>query len=475
MDHDSKRSNVRVPIPRNTLDDNCWPAMPDAAGARMLALQYQLNETQWWSSQHLRKSQLRQLSVLLRHARETVPFYRERLAGLDLSSGIDIESLSAIPLLARQDIQTRFDELISARVPAAHGMLVDGETSGSTGRPIRYRSTELAALFWQVFTLRDHLWHRRDFHGKLGSIRGRVQAGTTQGWGVSTDVAYRTGAMSMCNTDLPVHEQAQWLLQENPDYLISIASNARALAVYCGERGLRPSKLREVRTYGEALHSDMRAICREAWNVSVVDMYSCAEGGYLALQCPENEHYHVQSESVWLEVLNQRGLPCAPGEIGKVVITPLHNFAMPLVRYDLGDYAEVGPECRCGRGLPVIRGIFGKTRHMLRLANGDSWFPRFGEARFPRIAPVRQFQVAQKSFDAIEVVLAVARALTPEEEQKMREHVLQHLRHPFHISFVYVDSIPRAASGKYEDFRCEVEPLRAEQAAPIPGSGVSAA
>jgi phenylacetate-CoA ligase len=458
MGNDAGRGSTHAALPRNALAGNCWPAVPDAAGARMLALQYQLDETQWWSARRLRDEQLRQLSVLLQHARDTVPFYRQRLAGLDLSRGLTARSFVAIPLLARQDIQTSFDALISTRVPAAHGNATDGETSGSTGRPIRYRTTELARFFWQVFTLRDHLWHQRDFNGKLASIRGRVELGAAHGWGPATDVAYRSGPVSMCNTNLPVGEQAQWLMRENPDYLISVASNAHALAIYCREHGLRPSGLREVRTYGEALHPDMRTLCRQAWDVPVVDMYTCSEGGYLALQCPEHEHYHVQSESVLLEVLNQQGLPCAPGEIGKVVITPLHNFAMPLVRYDIGDYAEVGPECACGRGLPVLRSIMGKTRHVLRLPGGDMRFPRFGEAQFPSIAPVRQFQVVQKSLDSIEVNLVVAHALTAAEEQNMREHVLANLQHPFRISFVYREAIPRAESGKYEDFRCEITP-----------------
>ncbi|MCE9638993.1 MAG: phenylacetate--CoA ligase family protein [Betaproteobacteria bacterium] len=458
MSNGPNRMNTHVAVPRNALANHCWPAVPDAAGARMLALQYQLNQSQWWSAGQLREEQFRQLSVLLLHARETVPFYRQRLAGLDLSRGLDAASFAAVPLLTRQDVQTSFDALTSTRVPAAHGKVADGETSGSTGRPVRFRITELGGLFWQVFTLRDHLWHRRDLSGKLASIRGRVQPGTAAGWGPATEGAFRSGPLSMYNTNLPLGEQADWLMRENPAYLISIASNIRALARYCGEHGLRPSALREVRSYGEALHPDIRAICRQAWDVPVVDMYSCAEGGYLALQCPQHEHYHVQSESVLLEVLDREGLPCAPGAVGKVVITPLHNFAMPLLRYELGDYAEVGPACACGRGLPVITQIMGKTRHMLQLPDGGPRFPRFGEAKFHTIAPVRQFQVVQKSLAAIEVNLVVARALTPDEEQKLREHVLAHLKHPFSVSFVYLDDIPRAPSGKYEDFRCEIAP-----------------
>lgn len=462
-------------VPRSALVDVSWPALPDAAGARMLALQYQLNESQWWPALRLREAQLRQLTLLLRHARETVALYRERLAHLDLSQHVDAASFAAIPLLARQDIQNRFDALTSNRVPPAHGKVFEGETSGSTGRPIRFRSTELCDFFWHVFTLRDHLWHQRDFSAKLAAIRDRVEPGTGSGWGPSTDVAYRTGAMSTCNTAAPLSAQAQWLLRENPDYLISVASNARALAQYCGERSLRPPGLREVRTYGDALHPDMRESCRLAWNVPVVDIYSCKEAGYLALQCPECELYHVQSEGVWLEVLDAEGRPCAAGETGRVVITPLHNFSMPLLRYEIGDYAEVGPACGCGRGLPVLRRILGRVRNMLRLPNGDMQRPRFGEAKFARIAPVLQFQVVQQSFEELRVNLVVARALTPAEEQKLREHVLQHLGHPFRISLVYQESIPRAASGKYEDFLSEVAGPGEERPVPSDDSGAGAA
>jgi phenylacetate-CoA ligase len=86
-------------------------------------------------------------------------------------------------------------------------------------------------------------------------------------------------------------------------------------------------------------------------------VYSSDEAGYIALQCPEGEHYHVQSESLLLEVLDAAGSACMPGQVGRVIVTTLNNFAMPLVRYDTGGDAEVGPPCACGRGLPVLRSL----------------------------------------------------------------------------------------------------------------------
>src|SRR6185295_14515719 len=99
------------------------------------------------------------------------------------------------------------------------------------------------------------------------------------------------------------------------------------------------------------------------WGVGVVDVYSSEECGQIALQCPEHEQYHVQSESVLVEVLDDEGRPCAPGTIGRVVLTTLQNFAMPLIRYDIGDFAEPGPACPCGRALPVLTRIVGRVRN----------------------------------------------------------------------------------------------------------------
>lgn len=449
---------AHIAVPGSALQGVLWPAMPGAEGMRMLAMQHQFAQSERWTPEVLRAAQFAQLGHLLRHAQATVPFYRQRLAGLALDQPLDAAAFSRIALLQRQDIQENFDALGSQAVPADHGHSYPGESSGSTGRPIRYLKTELNDVFWHAFTLRDHLWQRRDFSGKLAAIRGpgRLKSGSGVGWGASTDAAFHTGPVAMCTTDESLAAQAAWLMQENPEYLISIASNAQALARHCVRQGLRPSRLREVRTYGEALHPELRSLVRAAWNVPVTDMYSCREGGYLALQCPQHEHYHVQAEGVYLELLNEQGHPCEAGELGRVVITPLHAFAMPLIRYEVGDYAEAGEPCDCGRGLPVIRRIAGRVRNMLRLPGGGLRYPRFGEYEFGAFEAVRQFQVVQKSLADIEVALVVARPLLPTETEALRLLILKNLGHPFNVSFFYCDAIPRSAGGKYEDFRSEV-------------------
>jgi phenylacetate-CoA ligase len=144
--------------------------------------------------------------------------------------------------------------------------------------------------------------------------------------------------------------------------------------------------------------------------------------------------------------------------VGRVVVTPLHNFAMPLVRYALGDYAEAGPPCPCGRGLPVLRRILGRARNMLRLPGGNGkWIAMEPLEKRIRDLPVKQYQLVQRAFDAIEVRIVPARPLTAADEAAIRATLLGPCgAEGCRVGFAYVDAIPRSEGGKYEDFMSEV-------------------
>jgi phenylacetate-CoA ligase len=134
------------------------------------------------------------------------------------------------------------------------------------------------------------------------------------------------------------------------------------------------------------------------------------------------------------------------------VVTTLHNFAFPLIRYVVGDYAEVGEPCRCGRGLPVLRRILGRTRNLMKLPDGSSRWPVLGTPDFLSIAPIRQFQFVQRSVDELEIRLAVERPLTADEQARFGEHIIKKLGHPFRLRWAFVPEIPFSSSGKFEDF-----------------------
>jgi phenylacetate-CoA ligase len=159
---------------------------------------------------------------------------------------------------------------------------------------------------------------------------------------------------------------------------------------------------------------------------------------------------------VLVEILDERGRACAPGETGRVVVTDLHNFATPLVRYVIGDYAEVGEPCPCGRGLPVLSRIAGRVRNMLVTAHGKRLWPRLSDRRFRDIAPVLQRQAVQKELDLIELRLVTAKPLEASQEERLRALVLAGMPQGMRLELRYCQAIARGAGGKFEDFICEV-------------------
>ena len=204
----------------------------------------------------------------------------------------------------------------------------------------------------------------------------------------------------------------------------------------------------------------MRTACRTAWNVRVVDMYSSQEVGYIALECPTGESYHVQAENVLLEVLDDQDRPCSPGEVGRVVVTALHNFATPLLALRHRRLCRGGAPCPCGRGLPALRRIMGRQRNMAILPDGRRRWPAIELAGTDDVAdfpPIHQFQLIQRTRTMMEMLLIVHRPLTPEEEDRLRGWVIIAVGHPFEVRFRYVDAIPRGKLGKFEDFRCDID------------------
>jgi len=433
-------------------------ALPGHVAASLVAYLNQLEQTQWWPVDEMEQHQFRQLTSLLRQAYENVPFHRQRLtaAGFDPNLSITREDFLALPLMTRSDIQSQGDALLCRNVPAEHGGMGAGETSGSTGMPIRYYGTELTQFFWHACTLRDHLWHRRDASGKLAAIRKNMKDSVQPTWGSPTDLIYQTGPCAMLDIGADIDHQLDWLQRHAPDYLLTNAFNLYWLARRSLERNIQLPGLRQVRSFGGTFPEDTRAIVHRAWNVALADIYTAEEVGYIALQCPVHDQYHVQSESLIVEVLGESGKPCRPGEIGKVVLTSLYNFAMPLVRYAIGDYAEAGAPCPCGRGLPVLKRILGRSRNILTFPDGRRRWPSFPSEKWTHAAPVTQLQLVQRSCERIDINVVAARALTDRERKELIAALQGCLGHPFAMEVRELAVIPRSASYKFEDFVSEI-------------------
>ncbi|MBC8337419.1 MAG: phenylacetate--CoA ligase family protein [Rhodospirillales bacterium] len=449
--------------------------VPSARGRAMLSILHQYGIIERWSPEKILSSQFGKIGKLLAHASNKVPYYQTvvKECGIADPANVTPEEWARLPFLDRSKIQAAGKDLHSLIIPPGHGRAHAIYTSGTTGRPVRVLRTDLSNLYWSATTLRDHLWHRRNFKGKLAVMRNAAKGkdpypdgSRSQTWGASSNV-FKTGPAVSLNLNCTPAEQVEWLQRENPDYLMTHPTNLYRLASYCLENGIRLEKLRETLTISEMLRPEVRDACRAAWGVGVSDIYSGRDVGYLALQCPDHEHYHVQAEGLYLEVLSQDGTPCAPGETGRVVVTPLDNFAMPLIRYDIGDFAEVGDPCPCGRGLPVLKRIVGRVQDMVVLPGGERRWTLLSAGNiesFLEIAPIRQYQFVQKDLQTIEVRLVMDRGLSEPERDGIRDWVNDKLDHPFSVTVSMVDDIPRTPAGKYQDFISEIdappEPLK---------------
>jgi phenylacetate-CoA ligase len=426
-----------------------WPAMPGTRQTGLLALLFQLESSQWLPEPALRARQTTQWLELLAHARSHCRHYRDRLPA-------DPAAWTDVPLLTRHDLQRHFDDLLADAYPQAHGKTFDVTTGGSTGEPVTVRRTELTQLFWEAATLRDHLWHRRDFSGTMAIVRhfGRPVETTRPGhWGGGL---FHSGPAWHLPITTDVDTQLRWLRSVDPHVLLTYPPNLVALMARMRRDAIVLPRLREVRTISGTVTAALREECLATLGVPLTDLYSAQEVGVIGLQCPGSGLLHAQAEHLLVEVLDAQGRPCREGEVGQVVVTDLHNFAMPLIRYALRDWAERGPVCPCGRGLPTLRAVKGRTRNMAFSPDGRQFWPVLGLDRFRQVVPdLRQYQLVQTACDAITVHLVCA-PVPANAQLRMLQNVLEEaLGYAYRWTWqVQATELPLTGSGKFEEFVC---------------------
>ncbi len=435
-----------------------WPALLTKQGTSIMSVLGQLLLSEHLAPEQRQQLQWEQLGCVVDYARQHSPFYADRLP----QTGYTPEDFSQVELLTRADLQKNYESIKCQPAPAAHGAVSTITSSGSTGLPIKADSTELMSLFWRCFTLRDHIWNQRDIKATLATIKffkkGKHEYPGTRAksWGAWATTLAPSGPTVVLNSRAPVEQQAKWLTEHQPDYLLTYPSNLDELASQYERHG-RPPALRQLRTLGETLQPHMREHIQRVFGAPIADMYSAQELGYIALQCPENDHYHIQEENVYVEIIKDDGSVAPPGDVGKVVLSSLHNFVTPLIRYDIGDYAVAGRlPCSCGRTHRVLDRVMGRTRNMVRLPNGDVHWPAYNPVALHALLPGAQFQLVQTAMDRVEV--RVANSPIPSEPiiQKMTGIINDALGHPFELDFQAVPSVERSSGGKYEEFMSRI-------------------
>ena len=437
--------------------ENLRPSLlPGSEPEAVYKAQLLLADSQWLDSEELAEYQLDHLKSLVGFAAREVPFWRTRIKPDQVEDARTLEeALARLPILTRDQLHDEGDALRAERLPPGEAYGGTTTTSGSTGMAVRVPSTKLDIKWQKILDLRGYLWAGLDFTRSIAVIH-RMKPGLAEypdgrrhgAWEHPGKIPFPTGPGFELSTHASLEEQWEWLRRIKPAYLYTRPSFVRGYAQLAADA---PLSFEKIFTTGEVVDPDLRAVAAKRLGATIHDRYAAQETGCLAIQCPEARTYHVQSETIIVEVLDADGRPCREREIGRVVATPLFNFAAPLLRYEIGDYAEVGQPCTCGRSLPVLNRIAGRRRNMLVAPDGRHYWPQLHGLDFHKVSGSRQHQFRQTAPDVLEMWLVVDSPRTPEQEEAMRKTVAAALPVPFNIRFHYVDEIPHAASDKHEE------------------------
>lgn len=458
---------------RSAIPQVPFPAILSGRAAELMAVIRQLDQSQHWPEAKLRAAQWQQLTALVDHACRTVPWQAERLRAIGHTPGKPLTEATwqRLPVLTRADIQALGDRLHATIVPPAFGPAAEVASGGSSGVPVRVRKSAFEAFLWEAVNLREEFWHRDRPDADMMRLRGvpdgltpdQVRAAQSPAglilpdWGHPANLVWQTGRLGVLSPRVPVSAQVAFLRKLRPGYLYTFPSYLRLLIAQIRDSRAKVPPLRAVFTASEQVTDDLREDCRAVFGAPIVENYTSGETGYIALQCPQSTVLHVQSETVLVEVLDATGRPCRPGETGRVVITVLHSFAMPLLRYDIGDEAEVGGACACGRTLPVLTRIAGRASDYFVMADGSRHRVDIGHYRLSRIGAIREFRLVQRSSSRLVLQLVLGRALTPDEAATVQAVMQRGAGHLFpEIVIEQVPALERTAAGKLRMFVSEI-------------------
>ena len=437
--------------------DNLRPALlpgaePDAAYKAQLIL----TDSQWLDRDEMGEYQLGHLKALVPFAARETPYWRTRIAPDAIESATTVsEALSRLPILSRDALHDDAKALAAENLPKGEVRAGVASSSGSTGMVVRVPTTKLDLRWQKILDLRGYLWAGLDLSQSLAVVH-RMKPGLAEyptgsthlRWDPEADIPFPTGPLYQLSTHASLEQQWEWLRRIRPTYLYTRPSFVRGYAKLAEDQGLKFAK---IVTTGEVVDPELRSLAASRLGAQIHDRYATQEAGCFAIQCPDAPTYHIQSEAIIVEVLDDHGRQCREGEIGRVVVTPLFNYAAPLLRYEIGDYAEMGGACSCGRSLPTLKRIMGRRRNMLVARDGRHYWPQLHGLDFYKVSECRQHQFRQISHDVIEMWLVVDSPRTPAQEEAMRKIVAAALPVPFEIRFRYVDEFPKSASGKHEE------------------------
>ncbi len=390
----------------------------------------------------LRRFQDRRLRRLVHHAWERVPFYRRRLEACGVRPGQVREAadLAGIPVLCKSDLlDASLEDLVADGADIA-SCVMHG-TSGTSAEPLRLVRTPAEERTLFAYRLRAQvLSGLRPWHTRI-----KVGSAPVQLW------PHRIGLFRCANLadDLPLAEILRRLEQRRPSVLYAGPTMFELLLETVEESRLRALGPHLIFSGAELLNRNTRARLREVFGCPVVDFYGSVEVNLIAWECRGCGLYHTCDDSVFVEVLREDGSPAGPGEEGRLVMTALHSFAMPLIRYEVGDVVRrpaSAPPCRIGFG--SIDRILGRVADYIPLPNGAWLSSHRIEEVTDEVPGIRRFQCVQTGPAEIVFKVQPGKGFGEDSVRRLRQNFVPMLPAGMRLEIKVVEEMELTPAGK---------------------------
>lgn len=416
-----------------------------------VAVHGRLEQSQWLSPDKLATLQAVRLGQLLEHAAAHVPYYRDLFAalGLDPARQGAYEILGRLPLLTKQDIRTNLDRLKSER---ARG-LARFNTGGSSGEPLifyigRERVSHDVAAKWRATR-----WWGVDIGDPEIVVWGSpIELGAQDRMRQWRDRLLRTRllpAFEMSEARLDAYLEE--ICRMRPRMLFGYPSALSLIARHARRRGVRVDNLgvRVAFVTSERLYDDQRRTIEETFACRVANGYGSRDAGFIAHECPAGG-MHLTAEDIVVETVDAAGRPVGPGRAGEIVVTHLATADFPFIRYRTGDVGVLDDRCcPCGRGLPLLAGIHGRSTDFV-IARDGTVMHGLALIYVVRDVPgVEQFKIVQEDLTHTRVMLVVGPQFDERAVDGIRSGIARRLGEGVEVTVERVDALPAEASGKY--------------------------
>jgi phenylacetate-CoA ligase len=416
-------------------------------GMQTRKLLKEMERSQWMSREELNSIQLLKIQRLVKYAYENIPYYNKLYKSLDIHPE-DIKTLKdfqALPFITKEQIINNLHALVS---PTLRDKLSIMETGGSTGMPLRCYIDGQYWIWNSAFEWLGRGWYDLKEGDKAAWFWGSLRDIPDQG--LITRVKAQIKRQRYFNvlyiTKARFEAFAEMLVQWQPAMFIGYPSSIYLFAKYVREQGITGIHPKFIEVTSEKLMDSQRQLMEDVFQCKVADAYGSREIGSVAIEC-EAGQLHV-TEGCHMEII-ANGQAAQPGQTGEIVLTSLHQYGMPMIRYRIMDTAvyQSGP-CSCGRGLPAFHEITGRTTSFIVTADGQYTDESFFEYIFQAKTEVARYQVYQPDLEHLQIRLVLRQKV----EQAWFDNLKKNLQVPFgsrlRISIQLVDEIPLTTAGK---------------------------